>query len=125
MSYIVMNRIAVDAAHATTFEHGFTHSFAALRAVPGLRRVTLLRPAAVGQPYVSTMEWDNAASFEAWMSSPSFRDAHAAPAGSTRELLGGPNIVERFETVAEVWRGGGLGLGREDPSGAGHRLKEG
>ncbi|WP_309569555.1 antibiotic biosynthesis monooxygenase family protein [Deinococcus sp.] len=99
--YTVMNRIAVDAAHAPAFETNVVHSFAPLRQVPGLYRVTLLRPTQVGQPYVSSMEWDDEAHFRAWMASPPFQDAHAPPQGQLRDLLGGANVVEHFETVAD------------------------
>lgn len=102
MLHIVMKRLAVDAAHAPAFEAGFTHALSAPRALRGLRRAILLRPTAVGQPCVATMEWDAPASFEVWMAGPSVRSVHAPPGADARAMLGGGNAVERFDTVSEV-----------------------
>ncbi|WP_425310032.1 antibiotic biosynthesis monooxygenase family protein [Ammonicoccus fulvus] len=76
-TFIVSNRIEVEADRAEAFEAVFIESTrTTLEGVPGLHRVTLQKPAKPGMPYISTMEFDNAQSFQGWLKSDSFKRAH-------------------------------------------------
>jgi heme-degrading monooxygenase HmoA len=98
--YVVHNRIEVGPEGADAFESAFTASMrTTLQGVPGLRRSLLMRPAKPGQPYVSTMEFDSADDFRAWMKSDSFRAAHADAQAPGMQA---PSAIELFDVVEDV-----------------------
>jgi heme-degrading monooxygenase HmoA len=98
--YVVHNRIDVGPEGADAFEKAFAESMrATLHGVPGLRRSLLMRPAKPGQPYVSTMEFDSADDFRAWMKSDSFRAAHADAQAPGMQA---PSAIELFDVVEDV-----------------------
>lgn len=96
--YVVQNRIM--APIDSSFEEGFAQSMRAnLAGVPGLIRSALMRPSESDQPYVATMEFESKESFLAWMSSDSFRAAHAnvdAPG------MQAPTTLETYTIVEDV-----------------------
>ncbi|TSA85466.1 antibiotic biosynthesis monooxygenase [Deinococcus detaillensis] len=100
--YVVMNRLPIPAGHAPAFEQMFTASFEHMKGVPGLQRITLQRPSKPDQPYVSTMEFENADAFRAWMGSPSFRASHAVPDGTPEGAMGRGSVIETFDTIADL-----------------------
>ncbi|MEV4078645.1 antibiotic biosynthesis monooxygenase family protein [Nonomuraea fuscirosea] len=57
-----------------------------------------MRPARPGGPYVSTMEFDSAEDFRAWMKSDSFKAAHSdvdAPG------MQAPSAIELFDVLED------------------------
>lgn len=98
--FIVSNRIAVSAEQAEAFEGVFIDSMrTTLDGVGGLHRVTLQRPERPGLPYVSTMEFDTADDFRAWMGSDSFKRAHS---GEQAEGMQAPSAVELHTLIEEI-----------------------
>ncbi|AEA23987.1 antibiotic biosynthesis monooxygenase family protein [Pseudonocardia benzenivorans] len=97
--YVVHNRIEVTAEQAAAFEETFTASMrATLNGVPGLRRSLLLRPAKAGGAYVSTMEFDSADDFRAWMRSDSFKAAHSDTQAPGMQA---PSAIELFDVLED------------------------
>ncbi|WP_432558959.1 antibiotic biosynthesis monooxygenase family protein [Granulicoccus sp. GXG6511] len=98
--YIVSNRINVGADGAGAFEKVFTESMrTTLAGVPGLHRVTLQRPARPGLPYVSTMEFDSADDFKAWLGSDSFKKSHSDDQAPGMQA---PSEVEMHELIEDI-----------------------
>ncbi|MBK0870165.1 MAG: antibiotic biosynthesis monooxygenase [Saccharopolyspora sp.] len=96
--FYATNRLHVPPDKAQDFEEQFTGNMRKyLPGVPGLRRSTLLRPAAAGEPYLSINEFDTEAHFRAWVDSDSFKQAHARNSGMVRNITS--NQVETFESV--------------------------
>jgi heme-degrading monooxygenase HmoA len=84
--YVVVNRITVAEGKAEEFENAFAASMRDhLPDVPGLVRSTLLKPRNAGDPYMSTMEFHDASSFQDWVKSESFRAAHDIAVDTTTE----------------------------------------
>ncbi|MGD9701448.1 MAG: antibiotic biosynthesis monooxygenase [Acidimicrobiia bacterium] len=97
--YVIHNRIDVPADTAEAFERVFVDSMRNLDGVPGLHRSTLLKPAAEGQPYVSTMEFETKDAFLAWLQSDSFKASHAdAQAPGMRA----PSAIESFTVLEDT-----------------------
>lgn len=98
--YVVHNRIEVSPEDAEAFERTFVTSMrTTLEGVGGLRRSVLMRPAGPNQPYVATMEFDSKDDFRAWMSSDSFRAAHADAQAPGMQA---PSGIETFDVVEDV-----------------------
>lgn len=98
--FIVSNRIEVEAERSEAFEKVFMANMrSTLGDVPGLHRVTLQRPARPGLPYVSTMEFDTAAHFQAWLTSDSFKAAHS---DQRAEGMQAPSAVELHTLIEDI-----------------------
>ncbi|MDO5682510.1 MAG: antibiotic biosynthesis monooxygenase family protein [Propionibacteriaceae bacterium] len=98
--FIVSNRIEVEADRAELFEKVFIDSMrTTLEGVPGLHRVTLQKPARPGLPYISTMEFDSPADFQAWLSSDSFKASHS---DDQAEGMQAPNAVELHTLIENI-----------------------
>jgi heme oxygenase (mycobilin-producing) len=98
--FIVSNRIDVTVEQAEAFEAVFIDSMRTnLDGVGGLHKVTLQRPERPGLPYISTMEFDTADDFKAWMRSDSFKKAH-----SDDQAVGmqAPSAVEMHTLIEEI-----------------------
>ena len=97
--YVVHNRIEVTSEQAAVFEEAFSASMrTTLGGVPGLHRSLLLRPAKPGDPYVSTMEFDSAEDFRAWMKSDSFKAAHSDVQAPGMQA---PSAIEFFDVLED------------------------
>lgn len=98
--FIVSNRIDVTTEQAEAFERVFLDSMrTTLKGVDGLNRVTLQRPERTGLPYISTMEFDSADGFKAWMRSDSFRKAHSDDRAAGMQA---PSAVEMHTLIEEI-----------------------
>lgn len=98
--YVITNRIDVPADTADDFEKVFVDSMrTTLDGVPGLNRTTLLRPAAEGLPYLSTMEFDSKDDFLAWLRSDSFKAAHSDDQAPGMQA---PSAVEQHTLVEDI-----------------------
>ncbi|HHV20578.1 MAG TPA: antibiotic biosynthesis monooxygenase [Propionibacterium sp.] len=98
--YIVSNRIDVGTEGAEAFEAVFMESMrTTLSGVPGLRRVTLQRPAQPKLPYVSTMEFDTVDDFKAWLGSDSFKQSHSDDQAPGMQA---PSAVEMHEMIEDI-----------------------
>ncbi|KAA2256144.1 antibiotic biosynthesis monooxygenase [Solihabitans fulvus] len=99
--FVATNRLFVPQDQAEEFERHFVGTMRTfLPGVPGLRRSTLLRPTEPGQPYVSVNEFESEADFLAWMSSASFRQAHAHNPGLAKHVTS--NAVETFQPTEDL-----------------------
>ncbi|MFI6452433.1 antibiotic biosynthesis monooxygenase family protein [Streptosporangium amethystogenes] len=97
--YVVHNRIEVTSERAASFEEAFSASMrATLAGVPGLQRSLLMRPTKPGDPYVSTMEFDSAEDFRAWMKSDSFKAAHS---DADAPGMQAPSAIELFDVLED------------------------
>lgn len=74
---LVANRIFVADEHRDAFESMLETRVALVDAMPGFVAIQLLRPTAMGQPYVILTQWGSRASFEAWTHSDEFKRGHA------------------------------------------------
>ena len=98
--YVITNRIEVPAETAEAFEKVFVDSMReTLDGVPGLNRTTLLRPAADGLPYLSTMEFDSKDDFLAWLRSDSFKAAHSDDQAPGMQA---PSAVEQHTLIEDI-----------------------
>jgi heme-degrading monooxygenase HmoA len=79
--YVVTNTIRVPAAHAAHIEHGFSGSAERMSQVAGCIGFMFLKDEAASDPlvYVALTQWEDEEAFTAWVSSDSFRSAHANP----------------------------------------------
>lgn len=82
--FVQINRLTLAPELGERVEHGFKHSTANLAEVPGFVGFRLLRgqPTAEGQAvYLAESTWDSEESYQAWLKSPSFSQAHAGASG--------------------------------------------
>lgn len=100
--YTVINHIPVEPTHREAFEERFRANLAHMEGVAGFQGVQVWRPGG-GKPdaaypskaYMIQTHWDDAASFRAWVGSPSFRASHAAPMPD--EWRAGPTMMSLHE----------------------------
>ena len=98
--YVITNRIDVPADTTEAFEKVFVESMrSTLDGVPGLNRTTLMRPAADGLPYVSTMEFDSKEDFLAWLRSDSFKASHSDDQAPGMQA---PSAVEQHTLIEDI-----------------------
>ncbi|WP_338084890.1 antibiotic biosynthesis monooxygenase [Deinococcus radiodurans] len=72
----VANRIFVNPERAAAFEERFRRRPRRVDRQPGFIADHVLRPTQAGDPYVVLSFWDSRAAFEAWRTSPGFKDGH-------------------------------------------------
>jgi heme oxygenase (staphylobilin-producing) len=73
--HVAINRLRVPAEYGERLEQAFGRQ-STMGEVPGFRAFRLLRNEAGGE-YLVLTEWDDRASFEAWLESDAFSRAHA------------------------------------------------
>ena len=96
--HIVINRITAAEGKAQEFEAGFAQSMRdTLPGVPGLVRSSLLKPKEPTDPYLSTMEFVDQASFLAWVKSEAFRAAHDVAVDTTAA-----STIEIYSVLEEI-----------------------
>ncbi|MGW1679158.1 antibiotic biosynthesis monooxygenase family protein [Saccharopolyspora sp. NPDC002376] len=99
--FYATNRLYVPPEKASEFEEHFIDNMRNyLPGVEGLRRSTLLRPDHPDHPYVSINEFDTEEQFRTWVSSDSFKQAHARNKGIARHVSS--NAVETFEPLEDL-----------------------
>lgn len=98
--FIAMNRFRIAPGREAEFIEVWRQRDSRLAEVPGFKTFNLLQGQSTADAtnFVSHSTWDNAAAFEAWTRSESFRAAHAS-AGQQRGLYLGPPQFEGFEVV--------------------------
>ena len=94
---VVQNRLFVAKGHEQEFEARFLGRSHLVDQAPGFIRTEVLKPLTEGAPYVVMTHWDNRASFEAWVGSPAFREAHGR-AGSG-DMFSRPSTFEMHEVI--------------------------
>ncbi|AXG99804.1 antibiotic biosynthesis monooxygenase family protein [Deinococcus wulumuqiensis] len=72
----VANRIFVNPERADAFEERFRRRPRRVDTQPGFVSDHVLRPTKEGEPYVVLSFWESREAFEAWRTSPGFRDGH-------------------------------------------------
>lgn len=91
MSYVTINAVTVPDEHADEFERRFGARAGQVDKVPGFREFKLLRPTDDREQWLVYTAWDDKASFDAWVDSDAFREAHSGdrakgPVGTHSEL---------------------------------------
>lgn len=94
---VVANRIFVAPGQETAFEERFRQRAGLVERAPGFIRHQVLRPLNPEHPYVVMTTWRDRASFEAWVQSPAFRDAHAHTPPA--DMFRAANQMEMHEVV--------------------------
>lgn len=95
--FVVANRIAVPKGQEAVFEARFQGRARLVDQAPGFVRNEVLRPLQEGLPYVVLTHWRDRASFEAWVASPAFREAHRGAGGTSAGLRDA--ALEFYEVV--------------------------
>jgi len=101
--FIAMNRFQVLPEETEAFETMWKNRESHLHEVPGFVEFHLLRgPEAEDHVlYASHTVWRDKAAFDGWLTSESFRKAHAG-AGGKRPLYAGPPKFEGFEVIHAI-----------------------
>lgn len=94
---VVANRIFVAEGMEEAFEQRFHGRAHLVDQAPGFIRNEVLRPLQAQAPYVVLTHWRDRESFEDWVKSPAFREAHqnTPPAAMFRQ----GNLFEMHEVV--------------------------
>jgi heme oxygenase (mycobilin-producing) len=90
MSYVVINAITVPAAQSDELAKRFAGRAGMVEQADGFERFELLRPADGNERWLVMTTWRDEASFQGWMSSQSFGQAHGSGQGPV-------------STTSEVW----------------------
>lgn len=98
--FIAMNRFRIAPGREADFIEVWRQRDSRLADVPGFQTFHMLQGPSDDKAtlFVSHSTWDDAAAFEAWTRSESFRAAHAN-AGQQRDLYLGPPQFEGFDVV--------------------------
>jgi len=100
---VVANRILVAEGHEADFEERLRSRAGLIDHEPGFIRNMVLRPSnaahSKADAYVVMTFWEDMASFEAWTSSDSFRQAHSRRPPA--EMFRGPSTLEIHEVVSD------------------------
>lgn len=102
--FIVANRVPVAAGYQEMFEARFRKRAGQIEKQPGFVRMQVLQPAKPGLPYVVLTTWQDKASFEGWVGSEDFRNAHANP--MPKEAFDGEGAIEMHEVIISAETGG-------------------
>lgn len=97
MTFIVNNRIFVNAGFEAEFEARFQRRAGEIDKQPGFIAMRVLRPLGNQAPYVVETEWESQAAFRAWVGSDDFKRAHANPLPAEATAEGGG--LEQFEVI--------------------------
>lgn len=98
----VANRIPVNPEFAAAFEERFLNRPGNVEAQPGFIATHLLRPTAPGQPYTVLTYWQSREAFEAWRTSPSFKEGHKGGQTLPEGTLAGRNELELWEVFSRT-----------------------
>ncbi|MDO4264532.1 MAG: antibiotic biosynthesis monooxygenase [Deinococcus sp.] len=98
----VANRIPVNPDFAQAFEERFLGRPGNVERQPGFIATHLLRPTAPGQPYTVLTYWESHAAFEAWRTSPGFREGHKGGHTLPQGTLAGRNELEIWEVFGRT-----------------------
>ncbi|MBF8222819.1 antibiotic biosynthesis monooxygenase family protein [Halomonas sp. 328] len=107
MTFIVNNRVFVNAGFESEFEERFRRRAGEIDQQPGFIAMRVLRPLGNQAPYVVETEWESQAAFRAWVGSDDFKRAHANPMPAEATAEGGG--LEQFEVVIGASRDEGRG----------------
>jgi heme-degrading monooxygenase HmoA len=94
---VVANRIYVAKGKEAEFEGRFSNRAHLVDQSPGFIRNEVLRPTKDGDPYVVMTHWRDRESFDAWVHSDSFREAHKNTPPS--DMFSRDNLFEMHEVV--------------------------
>lgn len=103
--YLTMNRFRVKAGQEAAFEAVWRNRDSHLTQVPGFVSFDLFKgtEAEGVRLYASHTVWENEEAFRGWTKSEAFRDSHkGAGAGTLREIMAGPPVLEVFESVQSL-----------------------
>jgi heme-degrading monooxygenase HmoA len=100
--FIVANRVPVAEGYREMFEERFKNRAGQIERQPGFVRMQVLQPVKPGAPHIVLTTWRDKASFDAWLGSDDFRNAHANP--MPKEAFDGEGAIEMHEVIisAEV-----------------------
>lgn len=102
--FIVANRVPVAEGYQAMFEERFRKRAGQIEKQPGFVRMQVLQPAKEGLPYIVLTTWQDKSSFEGWVGSEDFRNAHANP--MPKEAFDGEGAIEMHEVIISAETGG-------------------
>jgi heme-degrading monooxygenase HmoA len=94
---LVANRIFIDPAHATEFEHLFETRARMVDGMPGFIANQVLKPVTKGAPYVIETWWQTRDHFVTWTKSEEFKVGHARTQTLPAEAFTSPTTLEIYE----------------------------
>lgn len=94
---LVANRIFIDPAHATAFEHLFETRARLVDGMPGFVANQVLKPLTKGAPYVIETWWKTRADFVSWTKSEEFQTGHARTSSLPPDAFTSPTTLEIYE----------------------------
>lgn len=74
--FVAINTIACEDGYRSRFEELFRNRAHAIDALPGFRKMQVLRPTDPGGSYLVISHWESEASFRAWTGSEAFLAGH-------------------------------------------------
>lgn len=95
--WVVTNRIPVAEGHQDDFEDRFRNRAHLVDTSPGFVRQEILRPRRPGLPYLVTTYWEDESSFQAWVQSDFFKEAHKNPPPPA--MFAGDSSLEIYEVA--------------------------
>lgn len=98
--FIVANRVPVASGWEEKFEQRFVQRAGQIDKQPGFVRMQVLRPDSGNNPYIVLTTWQDKASFESWVGSEDFKQAHSNP--MPKEAFDGEGKLEMHEVVIEA-----------------------
>ncbi len=97
--FIVMNHIPVTDGGRPIFEDRFKNRQGKIESMPGFQALRILRPTS-GNTYVILTQWEDERSFQNWVDSSSFHDAHNQSVKEKKPAYSaGPSYVHHYRVV--------------------------
>lgn len=99
---VISNRIPVKPEHREAFEKVFSERANLVDRMPGFITFQLLRPTQPDDPYIVMTYWESMADFEAWTSSPEFKQGHGRSGTLPPDAFAGPSKLELHEVIQQT-----------------------
>lgn len=97
--FIVSNRLFVAEAFAQEFQQRFADRATKMKANPGFIRLQIHKPVGKEGAWSVHTQWQDQASFKAWVQSADFKEAHANPLPP--EAFTAAGSMEQHEVVVD------------------------
>ncbi|WP_102027978.1 antibiotic biosynthesis monooxygenase family protein [Salirhabdus sp. Marseille-P4669] len=99
--FVVMNHIPVTDEGRPIFEDRFKNRQGKIESMPGFQALRVLKPAS-GHTYVVFTQWDDERSFQNWVESSSFQEAHKRGDDEKEKkppYSAGPSYVHHYRVI--------------------------
>ncbi|GAA5502975.1 Heme oxygenase (staphylobilin-producing) [Deinococcus xinjiangensis] len=97
----VANRIFVHPDYHEAFTARFRARPRQVDTRLGFLHSHILRPTVAGEPFVVLSFWESREAFEAWRTSPNFKEGHKGASTLPPEAFSAPNVLEIHEVVGD------------------------